>query len=85
MKHLLRYSLPLAVRGCPHVNLCAQNPASGYVDFENSPPTSRWRFVEVHIKSNLISMAARLVENWNRRCRVAAGFEARPGQRHRDG
>ena len=64
MKHLLRYSLPLAVLApVLTVNLCAQNPASGYVDFGKfSPPTSGGEFVEVHIRSNLISMAARLVE-----------------------
>ena len=64
MKHVIRDTLALAVLSAfASVGVCADNPPPGYVDFGKfSPPASGGEFVEVHIKSNLISMAARLVE-----------------------
>src|SRR5439155_533363 len=48
---------------CLATGVCADNPSAGYVDFGKfSPPASGGEFVEVHIKSNVISMVARLVE-----------------------
>ena len=64
MKHVIRDTLALAVLSAfASVGVCADNPPAGYVDFGKfSPPASGGEFVEVHIKSNLISMVARLVE-----------------------
>jgi hypothetical protein len=64
MKHVIRDTLALAVLSAfAGVGLCADNPPAGYVDFGTfSPPASGGEFVEVHIKSNLISMVARLAE-----------------------
>ena len=64
MKHVIRDMLALAVLSAfASAGVCADNPPAGYVDFGKfSPPASGGEFVEVHIKSNLISMAARLVE-----------------------
>ena len=64
MKHVIRDTLALAVLSAfASAGVCADNPPAGYVDFGKfSPPASGGEFVEVHIKSNLISMAARLVE-----------------------
>jgi len=46
-----------------NVGVCAENPSPGWVDFGKlSPSASGGEFVEVHIKSNLISMVARLTE-----------------------
>ncbi len=63
MKKALRDTLALAVLSAfAGVGVCADNPA-GYIDFGKfSPPASGGEFVEVHIKSNVIAMAARLVE-----------------------
>jgi len=64
MKHVIRDTLALGVLSAfASVGVCADNPPPGYVDFGKfSPPASGSEFVEVHIKSNLISMVARLVE-----------------------
>ena len=64
MKHVIRVTVALAILSAfASVGVCADNPPAGYVDFgQFSPPASGGEFVEVHIKSNLISMAARLVE-----------------------
>src|SRR5438093_12706276 len=64
MKHVIRDMLALAVLSAfASIGVCADNPPAGYIDFGKfSPPASGGEFVEVHIKSNLISMAARLVE-----------------------
>jgi len=64
MKHVLRHSVALAVLSAfASIGVGADNPPAGYVDFGKlSPPASGGEFVEVHIKSNLIAMAARLVE-----------------------
>src|SRR5882672_12689077 len=64
MKHVIRDSLALAVLSAfASVGVCADNPPPGYVDFGKFlPPASGGEFVEVHIKSNLISMVARLAE-----------------------
>lgn len=64
MKHLIRNTLGL-VTLCTAVSaaLAAQDPAPGYVDFGKfTPPAGGGEFVEVHINSNLISMAVRLTE-----------------------
>jgi hypothetical protein len=64
MKHLNRYPLGLAVLSAFFtLGIHAENTGPGYVDFGKfTPPASGDEFVEVHIKSNLISMAARLAE-----------------------
>jgi hypothetical protein len=64
MKTAIRNTVALAVLSAfASVGVCADKPPAGYVDFgQFSPPASGGEFVEVHIKSNLISMAARLVE-----------------------
>ena len=64
MKHVLRHSVALAVLSAfASIGVGADNPPAGYVDFGKfEPPASGGEFVEVHIKSNLIAMAARLVE-----------------------
>ena len=64
MKRAIRNTVALAVLSAfASVGICAESPPAGYVDFGKfAPPTSGGEFVEVHIKSNLISMAARLVE-----------------------
>jgi hypothetical protein len=64
MKKVIRNTVALAVLSAfASIGICADNPSAGYVDFGKfTPPTSGGEFVEVHIKSNLISMAARLVE-----------------------
>ena len=64
MKNVIRGTVALAVLSAfAGVGVCADNPPAGYIDFGKfPPPESGGEFVEVHIKSNLISMAARLVE-----------------------
>ena len=64
MKKVIRDTVALAVLSAfASVGICADSPSAGYVDFGKfSPPASGGEFVEVHIKSNLITMAARLVE-----------------------
>ena len=64
MKRQIRYALGLAVLSVIiNTTSYAQNKSPGYVDFGKfSPPTAGGEFVEVHIKNNLISMVARLVE-----------------------
>ena len=64
MKKAIRDAAALAVLSAfASVGICADNPSAGYIDFGKfSPPASGGEFVEVHIKSNLIAMAARLVE-----------------------
>src|SRR5437667_8634098 len=64
MKKVIRDTVALAVLSAfASVGICADNPPAGYVDFGTfSPPASGGEFVEVHIKSNLISMVARLAE-----------------------
>jgi len=64
MNHLIRDTLALSVLSAlVSVGVCADNPPAGYVDFGKfSPPASGGEFVEVHIKSNLIEMVARLAE-----------------------
>src|SRR5213595_3736031 len=64
MKHVIRHTLALAVLSAfASIGVCADNPPAGYIDFGKfSPPASGGEFVEVHIKSNLISMVARLAE-----------------------
>jgi len=64
MKKAIRDAVALAVLSAfASVGICADNPSAGYIDFGKfSPPASGGEFVEIHIKSNLIAMAARLVE-----------------------
>ena len=64
MKKAIRHTVALAVLSAfASVGVGADNPTAGYVDFGKfSPPSSGGEFVEVHIKSNVISMVARLVE-----------------------
>src|SRR5436309_12442309 len=64
MKQLICRALAPAVTvAALSLHVCAADTPPGYVDFGTfSPPASGGEFVEVHIKSNLISMAARLVE-----------------------
>ena len=64
MKNLIRCALGLAVLpACLTLGIHAENTAPGYVDFGKlAPSASGGEFVEVHIKNNLISMAARLAE-----------------------
>jgi hypothetical protein len=46
-----------------NLNVQAGPPAAGYVDFGKiTPPQAGGEFVEVHIKSNLLSMVGRLVQ-----------------------
>lgn len=60
MKHLI---LLAALSALVSGSVCAENPAPGYIDFGKfSPPSTGGEFVEVHVKSNLISMVARLAE-----------------------
>ncbi len=64
MKHFIGCTLTFAmlttIAGIP---VHAENTPSGYVDFGKfSAPASGGEFVEVHVKSNLIAMAARLTE-----------------------
>jgi Domain of unknown function (DUF4252) len=64
MKHLIRH-LPLLAATCAvmSINVYAENPLPGYVDFGKfSPSVSGGEFVEVNVKSNLISMVARLTQ-----------------------
>lgn len=62
MKNFIRHTAALAVLTAAAA-LSAHAGAPGYVDFGKfSPPASGGEFVEVQINSNLISMAARLVE-----------------------
>lgn len=64
MKHLICSTFALAVL-CAAVctNVRAEKPATGYVDFGKfPPPSSGAEFVEVHVRSNLITMVARLAE-----------------------
>ncbi len=61
MKHLVRHLLGIAVLSVV-ISLRAENPAPGYVDFGKFSPPASGEFVEVHIRSNLIGMVARLVE-----------------------
>src|SRR6266516_5271712 len=64
MKHLIRYSLAIAVLSALiHATAYADKPAPGFVDFGKFfPPASGGEFVEVNVNSTLISMAVRLVE-----------------------
>lgn len=64
MKALLHSSLACAVLAAGLVLPArAAEPAGGQIDFGTfTPPASGGEFVEVHIRSNLISMAARLAE-----------------------
>ena len=64
MKHFMRRTLALAALSAltSFGTQAADNPP-GYVDFGKfTPPSSGGEFVEVHIKSNLIAMVARLAE-----------------------
>src|SRR2546425_43163 len=64
LKQFIHHTLALGVLGTL-VTLSgrADNSSPGYVDFgEFSPPVSGGEFVEVHIRSNLIAMVARLAE-----------------------
>ena len=64
MKHSIRYIPALAII-CVAIslNVYAENPAPGYVDFGKfSPSASGGEFVEVNVKSNLIAMVARLTK-----------------------
>jgi hypothetical protein len=63
MKKLIRHSIGLAVLAATlATRLYAETPLPGYVDFGKLAPSSGGEFVEVHIKSNLIAMVARLTE-----------------------
>jgi MoaA/NifB/PqqE/SkfB family radical SAM enzyme len=64
MKHSIRYIPALAIIcGVISLNVYAENPAPGYVDFGKfSPAVSGGEFVEVNVKSNLIAMVARLTK-----------------------
>jgi hypothetical protein len=64
MKHLTRDILAAAVLSAfASVGVYSENNPPGYVDFGKfSPPASGGEFVEVHLTSNLISMAARFAE-----------------------
>src|SRR6266705_3229929 len=64
MKHILRSTFCLAVfSALIATTVHAQKAAPGYVDFGKfSPAVSGGEFVEVQVKSNLISMAARMAQ-----------------------
>jgi hypothetical protein len=64
MKHTLGYYWGAALlTGLLATSIHAQDPPTGFVDFGKfTPPGAGGEFVEVNIKSNLISMAARLTE-----------------------
>jgi hypothetical protein len=64
MKHSIRYIHVLAIIcAAISINVYAENPPPGYVDFGKfSPAVSGGEFVEVNVKSNLISMVARLTK-----------------------
>ena len=63
MKNLIRHAVSLTVLAATlATRLHAENPPPGYVDFGKLTPASGGEFVEVHIKSNLIAMVARLTE-----------------------
>ena len=63
MKHLIRYIPVLAILTVISTNVYAENPPPGYVDFGKfSPSASGGEFVEVNVKSNLISMVAKLTQ-----------------------
>ncbi len=64
MKHIIRNTVCLAVFSALIATpLHAEKAAPGYVDFGKfSPAASGGEFVEVQVKSNLISMAARLAQ-----------------------
>ena len=64
MKHTIRYILGAALlSGLVTTGVYAEDAPTGFVDFGKfSPPGSGGEFVEVNIKSNLISMVARLAE-----------------------
>jgi hypothetical protein len=64
MKNPLLTALGLATSlALLSTSLRAEDPALGYVDFGTfSPSAAGGQFVEIHIKSNLISMVARLAE-----------------------
>jgi hypothetical protein len=64
MKHLIRYIPVLAILCAGiSINVYAENAPPGYVDFGKfSPSASGGEFVEVNVKSNLISMVARLTK-----------------------
>ena len=64
MKQLICRTLaPALTVAALSLHVCAADTPPGYVDFGKfSPPASGGEFVEVHIKSNLIAMMARLVE-----------------------
>jgi len=60
LSQLLRVGVFTAWFACPTF---AAEPSSGQIDFGTfTPPASGGEFVEVHIRSNLIAMAARLAE-----------------------
>lgn len=62
MKTMLRYPLAIGVLAAGvSLNVLA-GPASGQVDFGKFTPGDDSEFVEVQIKSNLLSLAAQLVE-----------------------
>ena len=64
MKHSIRYAPVLAIIcAVISLNIYAENQPPGYVDFGKfSPAASGGEFVEVNVKSNLISMVARLTQ-----------------------
>src|SRR5436309_6854229 len=64
MKQLICRALAPAVTvAALSLHVCAADTPPGYVDFGKfSAPASGGEFVEVHVKSNLIAMAARLTE-----------------------
>ena len=64
MKRLIRFTCGAALLGAMiTAGFSAGTPEAGYVDFGKfSPPSAGGEFVEVHINSNLISMASRLAE-----------------------
>ncbi|MBM3839126.1 MAG: hypothetical protein FJ398_14400 [Verrucomicrobia bacterium] len=63
MKHPTRSLLSLAALSVLlSLNAAAQSPPPGYVNFGKFAPPTSGEFVEVHVKNNLISMAARLAE-----------------------
>jgi hypothetical protein len=64
MKSFARFtSTSLLTLACLTSPLLADTPASGLVDFGRfSPPSGGGQFVEVHVKSALINIAARLAE-----------------------
>ena len=85
MKNLISHSLAIAVLAAGvSLNVLA-DPPSGQVDFGKlAAPGNGGEFVEIQVNSNLLSLAARLVEKQQPdAAKLLRGVQARPRQRRR--